>query len=75
VHHGGLLPIIKEMVEMLFARGLVKVCARTLHEYHVRCTRVQLCVGLSRTHVSDACLRLMPELCLLRLLPSSHACV
>jgi antiviral helicase SKI2 len=25
VHHGGLLPIIKEMVEMLFARGLVKV--------------------------------------------------
>ena len=26
VHHSGLLPIIKEMVEMLFARGLVKAC-------------------------------------------------
>jgi antiviral helicase SKI2 len=25
VHHGGLLPIIKEMVEILFTRGLVKV--------------------------------------------------
>ena len=25
VHHGGLLPILKEMVEMLFGRGLVKV--------------------------------------------------
>ncbi len=25
VHHGGLLPIIKEMVEMLFSKGLVKV--------------------------------------------------
>jgi antiviral helicase SKI2 len=29
VHHGGLLPIIKEMVEMLFARGLVKVLFAT----------------------------------------------
>lgn len=26
VHHGGLLPILKEVVEMLFAQGLVKVC-------------------------------------------------
>ena len=25
VHHGGLLPIIKEMVEMLFSKGLVRV--------------------------------------------------
>lgn len=25
VHHAGLLPIIKEMVEMLFSQGLVKV--------------------------------------------------
>lgn len=25
VHHSGLLPIIKEMVEMLFGKGLVKV--------------------------------------------------
>lgn len=29
VHHGGLLPIIKEMVEMLFARGLVKILFAT----------------------------------------------
>ena len=25
VHHSGVLPILKEVVEMLFARGLVKV--------------------------------------------------
>ncbi|EKM61427.1 uncharacterized protein PHACADRAFT_156677 [Phanerochaete carnosa HHB-10118-sp] len=29
VHHGGLLPIVKEAVEMLFARGLVKVLFAT----------------------------------------------
>jgi antiviral helicase SKI2 len=29
VHHGGLLPIIKEMVEILFSRGLVKVLFAT----------------------------------------------
>ncbi|KAF9975728.1 hypothetical protein BGZ73_000530 [Actinomortierella ambigua] len=29
VHHSGLLPIIKEMVEILFARGLVKVLFAT----------------------------------------------
>ena len=29
VHHGGLLPMMKEMVEMLFARGLVKVLFAT----------------------------------------------
>ena len=25
VHHGGLLPILKEMVEILFGRGFIKV--------------------------------------------------
>ena len=25
VHHSGILPILKEVVEMLFSRGLVKV--------------------------------------------------
>jgi antiviral helicase SKI2 len=30
VHHGGLLPIIKEMVEILFSRGLVKVYKKKL---------------------------------------------
>ncbi|KAH8916707.1 antiviral helicase [Atractiella rhizophila] len=29
VHHGGLLPIVKEMVELLFARGLVKILFAT----------------------------------------------
>ncbi|KAI9327811.1 antiviral helicase [Zopfochytrium polystomum] len=29
VHHGGLLPIVKEMVEILFTRGLVKVLFAT----------------------------------------------
>lgn len=25
VHHAGLLPIVKEVVEMLFCRGVIKV--------------------------------------------------
>jgi antiviral helicase SKI2 len=29
VHHGGLLPILKEMVEILFGRGLVKILFAT----------------------------------------------
>ncbi|EIN14380.1 antiviral helicase [Punctularia strigosozonata HHB-11173 SS5] len=29
VHHGGLLPIVKEVVELLFARGLVKILFAT----------------------------------------------
>lgn len=29
IHHGGLLPIVKEIVEMLFARGLIKVLFAT----------------------------------------------
>lgn len=29
VHHGGLLPILKEMVEMLFSRNLIKVLFAT----------------------------------------------
>ncbi|KAH9920208.1 antiviral helicase [Epithele typhae] len=29
VHHGGLLPIVKEVVEILFARGLIKVLFAT----------------------------------------------
>ena len=29
VHHGGLLPIVKEMVEILFTQGLVKVLFAT----------------------------------------------
>ena len=29
VHHSGVLPILKEVVEMLFAKGLVKVIKKT----------------------------------------------
>ena len=29
VHHAGLLPIVKEIVEMLFCRGLLKVLFST----------------------------------------------
>ncbi len=29
VHHAGLLPIMKEVVEMLFCQGYIKVGART----------------------------------------------
>lgn len=29
VHHGGLLPIVKELIEMLFARGLIRVLFAT----------------------------------------------
>lgn len=28
VHHAGILPIVKEVVEMLFSRGLIKVGQR-----------------------------------------------
>lgn len=26
IHHSGILPILKEIVEMLFQKGIVKVC-------------------------------------------------
>lgn len=26
IHHGGLLPILKETIEILFSEGLIKVC-------------------------------------------------
>lgn len=39
VHHGGLLPIVKEVVELLFARGLVKVLFAT-ETFAMVCSRV-----------------------------------
>jgi antiviral helicase SKI2 len=30
VHHAGLLPIVKEVVEMLFCRGVIKVIFCTI---------------------------------------------
>lgn len=36
VHHSGILPILKEVTEMLFSRGLVKVSQReTIANLHV----------------------------------------
>jgi antiviral helicase SKI2 len=29
IHHGGLLPLLKEVVEILFGRGLIKVLFAT----------------------------------------------
>ena len=43
VHHSGLLPIIKEMVEMLFSKGLVKVGIR-----------ISLCVMIKRINSLSA---------------------
>lgn len=34
VHHSGILPILKEVTEMLFSRGLVKVSRRTRRPTH-----------------------------------------
>ena len=31
VHHSGILPILKEIVEMLFQKGLVKVSGTASH--------------------------------------------
>lgn len=28
VHHSGLLPILKEVIEILFQEGLIKVCGK-----------------------------------------------
>ena len=33
VHHSGILPILKEVVEMLFQRALVKVPLPTLYMF------------------------------------------
>jgi antiviral helicase SKI2 len=50
VHHGGLLPILKEMVEILFGRGLVKVTppplSRPIHRITQQETQIIL-VSLS----------------------------
>jgi hypothetical protein len=33
VHHAGLLPIVKEVVEMLFCRGVIKVYFQNLNTF------------------------------------------
>lgn len=33
VHHSGLLPILKEVIEILFQEGLIKVSDNSFHLY------------------------------------------
>lgn len=37
VHHSGLLPILKEIIEILFQEGLIKVGTRTLLFIYIGC--------------------------------------
>jgi len=43
IHHGGLLPILKEVIEILFQEGLIKVLSAT----------ETFSVGLSMQHASQ----------------------
>lgn len=40
VHHSGILPILKEVVEMLFQRGLVKVMNKIKIAYYVEFSNI-----------------------------------
>jgi hypothetical protein len=42
VHHAGLLPIIKEVVEMLFSRGLVKVNLKLISAFYFHLVLAEL---------------------------------
>ncbi|KAF9225395.1 ATP-dependent RNA helicase [Gyrodon lividus] len=52
VHHGGLLPIVKEVVEMLFARGLVKILFAT-ETFAMGVNMPARCVVFSNTRKHD----------------------
>ncbi|KAF8592772.1 antiviral helicase [Ramaria rubella] len=52
VHHGGLLPIVKEVVEILFARGLVKILFAT-ETFAVGVNMPARCVVFSGIHKHD----------------------
>lgn len=45
IHHGGLLPILKEVIEILFQEGLLKV-SHTMHD-EFTAKRHALSAGLS----------------------------
>ena len=46
VHHSGVLPLLKEVVEMLFHRGLVKV-SRRIHKMLTFCQSKVTCKRMS----------------------------
>ncbi|KAG9222318.1 hypothetical protein CCMSSC00406_0002653 [Pleurotus cornucopiae] len=52
VHHGGLLPIVKELVEILFSRGLVKVLFAT-ETFAMGVNMPAKCVVFSTTRKHD----------------------
>ncbi|KZV67653.1 antiviral helicase [Peniophora sp. CONT] len=52
VHHGGLLPLVKELVEILFARGLVKVLFAT-ETFAMGVNMPAKCVVFSSTRKHD----------------------
>lgn len=37
IHHAGLLPIVKEVIEMLFCRGVIKVCGSVARLFSIGC--------------------------------------
>ena len=43
IHHGGLLPVLKELVEILFAEGLIKVCPFEIANFG-RCLNIFLTI-------------------------------
>ncbi|KAI8587624.1 antiviral helicase [Geranomyces variabilis] len=52
VHHGGLLPIVKEMVEILFTRGLIK-CLFATETFAMGVNAPARCVVFSSTRKHD----------------------
>ncbi len=56
VHHSGLLPIIKEMVEMLFARGLVKVGVRWSGKQRYICKLLEIFLFCRSFQMSPSCM-------------------
>ena len=58
VHHSGLLPLLKEVVEILFQEGLIKVCV-----WVSVCVRARSCMKEQRTlkccSLSAACTLLL----------------
>ncbi|KAJ7610948.1 P-loop containing nucleoside triphosphate hydrolase protein [Roridomyces roridus] len=52
VHHGGLLPLVKEVVEILFARGLVKILFAT-ETFAMGVNMPAKCVGFSGIRKHD----------------------
>jgi hypothetical protein len=56
VHHSGLLPILKEVIEILFQENLIKVRPPSLEKMlfvmHGRCTR-RLCCAAATSGMRD----------------------